>query len=318
MKKISNIFKKRETNFDDPSRGFEGVTKTVLIIALAVLIVLSAALYTYIGYKNGSLKNFFMGEENSTTESTTTKYSAPEISGGTNLLVSVTSDGGTSGELFFVVGFDMNKRAINCISVPKQTFVSGNRTLEECFAVGASAQVLIGIQDAFSINVDRYIQFTKSDFIKFINEFAGKIDVDLDEGIRHSTADYSLNLQTGPNSLKAEDFVNLLRYDGWSEGIESTCSHRASYLLNAVKSILNVSFYEGGSDRFSELIEYADDTNMSVEDYEELADGIGVLAHTAWRANDVEVTGKSVAGSFKVSAECVNSVKSLFTVSGNE
>ena len=50
MKKISNIFKKRETNFDDPSRGFEGVTKTVLIIALAVLIVLSAALYTYIGY----------------------------------------------------------------------------------------------------------------------------------------------------------------------------------------------------------------------------------------------------------------------------
>lgn len=310
--KLSEISKRRNNSFDDPTKGFGNATRNILIVLACVLLVGSVGLYTYLAYSNGSLYNFFVGEENTTTSQTTTSYTAPEVSGGANVLISVTTDGASDVQLFFILGFDMNKKVISCINLPTETYTTSNKSLADSFKVGNTAQVLIGAEDTLGIKIDRFAQITKSDFIDLIDTFAGSVDVDIDEKVSSSSTDYSLSLQTGPNSLNAEDFVNLLRYDGWSGGIQSTCKHREQYLINAVKSIVTKSFYEGGSDNFSSLIGFADDTNITTDDYSKAEPCISVLANTAWRSNSLSINATAGKNRIDISDKTVNEIKKVF------
>lgn len=301
--RLKEFFSGGNTGYDDPTRGFSGLTRNVLIIAACVLVVVGAGTYAYVAHTNGSLYNFFVGDQFAEEEEETTVYTPPAVSGNTNIAVCVTTDSGSKPELFFVLGFDMDKKCVSCINLPLNTDIGGGKTVSDSFSVGNTAQVIIGVEDTLGITVDRFMQLGTSDLERIISHFTEEVNVDLADSVNYSSVDYSLNLQTGPNSVNAETYVNLLRYNQWEGGVSQSCAYTEQFILNGVKTIFGDVMFSGGQSAYETVVKYCDDTSVALEDYSTFEDAISVLCNTPWRTKSLKVDGSSSGGILALSSE---------------
>ncbi len=314
--------KKRRTRntFNDPNRGFNTFTRNILIALIALILTAMAVTYIFVVSKYGSIGNMFLGESTSQTssnEANTTKKEIKDISGSTNILLTLNSSGGTIPYGFFLLKYDFTNNNMYLTSLPIYTKDDSGKTLYEQFKIGGPSQIELSAESLFDIEIDRYISFSQRGLRGIIAEYGDSVTFDVPEDVSYSTIDFSISLPAGKTNLNGDSFAKLIRYPEWKGGGTKIYTRQCQLIAAAINQLFIPSNITGNAEVFAKISDYFNSTNITTDDYIANVDAILYAASADIKDKIIEAQGvydsASETAVFTYSNQCISDIHMYFS-----
>lgn len=273
------IFKNRGDIFFSKTNKEKSSEQKFLITALVVIVVFTLIFVIVTGARNDfSAKEFFKPDDLNVTEEvdTSEELVLPQISGKSNILLLV----GDEDNLLFTALYqaDMDNVAYKVSALKADTAVE-NQKLSTLFAKQGPQAVKSAAEVLFGTEIDFYISLDSDKFYELYSTF-GEVDYPVISEVRYKNNDvavpYSVRVKEGEQSLKASQFIGLIRY---YLDVEGNTSLANDLLLSLASQQINEENYADRETLFSKFVTAAD-TDITVMDYSLSADALFVFSNS--------------------------------------
>lgn len=234
------------------------------IIAFGVFILVlgvgSVLLFMYsLDFDINNLVETTTQQEETTSEQISEVYSVDSLSGKSNIMFVFLND--TSDVEFIscsMVDFDSKNFKISQIDGDTQiNFGDSYKSVRGIYTDDGEIGLKDLIFDRYGISVDKYVIFKKSDLKTFLLSFGG-ITLNIPQNINYHSAEFSIELSKGEQTLSAEKATNYLF--ACQEGV------REQALCDITASLLKAEYIEKSERLFKEFANSAK-TDISVIDF---------------------------------------------------
>lgn len=307
------IFKNRGDIYITKSRFKSSKEQRILLILLAVILIFTIVFVALLSNKYHTMANFFGGDNPALTqpaEDGEEEEVMPEISGKTNLLVFETDDNKTVIHYIYLIHTDSDNLSYK-VSVLSPKMRIDKKSITDIFETGGGASLLTKMSEYLGIEIDYFVQFTRTKFNEFSADLGDFIYLN-SETLRFNSGtgddDYALRINEGEQKLNGKEFSNLLRY---YSNEKPNFSLANELVLYAVTQVVNSDNLEDSQMLFRKFID-ASSTNITVRDFENNKDKTYVFSK-----KNTDVTVYSCAAQFDengvAAQESVREIRSYFS-----
>lgn len=302
------IFKNRGDIYFSKTNKEKSTEQKILIIALAVIVVFTVVFVTALSVKyDFSAKKFFAPDDLQATQiSQEEDTPLPQVSGKTNFITLVNSD----GKLLFVslLQVDMDNVSYKTSVLKADTLCDGN-TLADIYAGSGAQNVKKAVESLMGVSFDYYISMDNRKFSEFfdsLGDFNYPVLSEIKFKSRDKAVNYSLKLKAGEQKLSGQQVINLIRYN-----IEENNNTSAAndLMLNSLLQLVNSENAANSEELFKQLVTTAD-TNITVRDFSLSGDNITVLADDRTGAGAYSAVAEYEGNS--LSKESLQKIKGYF------
>lgn len=272
------IFKNRGDIFFSKTNKEKSTEQKILITALVVIVLFTVVFVFAVAARyDFSATKFFEPENLSTTQQTTQETAVlPEVSGKSNIVVTVADD----GILLYaeLIQVDMDNKSYKICTLKANTEYDGS-TLKKIYKSSGVENVKTAIESLFSTEIDRYIDFESDDFAEYFSNM-GTVNYALISDVKYkdSSLDVELNVKfkAGEQTLGGSDVIGLVRY---YLDVENNTSIANDLLLTALSQQMNEENYVNRETLFQEFVTLAN-TDITIRDFSAAQDNINVLCNS--------------------------------------
>ena len=268
--------RKKNLVFETQSRSDRGNARRFWIILIVSVLVILLVSVAYILKNNDYDVNAAFGfeKETETTEAPSEVQTDVFEAERYFLLFCVDGDGQRIQFMSLVRTELPECRVTVCAIDPKAVIgTQGNQTAESVYALSGERALVSAVEDAYGVDIDRYVGTDETDFKTFINSFGG-MQITVPEQIEYKTSEMSLVLIKGKQNLKGDTMYKYMCYLN-SLGFEGKRRQSAAML-----EILGEIFNQGNMNRRSRVFSQITNnmmTDMSIVDFSQEEEGIVLL-----------------------------------------
>ncbi|MDI3311279.1 MAG: LCP family protein [Thermoanaerobacterium sp.] len=221
--------------------------KRALKISLLVIlgIALSIGTGVFMFYRNLNVVNT---EEDSATTNTAVKTSKQNNSSQDKKNILFVGDADGLSDTIFVASFDKDKKEINMLSIPRDTYYPRpgyNAPSEKKINAAYSEQKIDGLKDAvenlLGIKIDNYVILTYDGFKDIIDTIGG-VEVNVPFNMKYddnvANPPLHINLKKGLQVLDGEEALQFVRYrHGYTDGDIGRINAQQEFLKSFIKKV---------------------------------------------------------------------------------
>ena len=243
MKLYGNTSSRYKTHPADASDAAEGrkekkPLKTVLIvIGIIIAVLVLAYLFLHIFYVKAP-------EINKADGKVTVNTSSNRKSNFFTFVLCGTDKGDSRTDTIMVASFDVDKKKVNIVSVPRDTILNKTwsvKKINSAYAYDGIDGLKDALKSVLGINVDFYAEVNLEAFIEVVDAIGGvEFDVPEDMYYEDPTQDLLIDLSEGVQRLDGEKSMELIRYRQYAMGDIKRISVQQSFMKAVFKQLLNI------------------------------------------------------------------------------
>lgn len=277
---------------------------------LFFLLIFGAVAYVVLDaydYSPSSAFSDLLGDNNqeSPPEETPVEYE------NANFLAFITANRSDEAYAFAVIHAGLVEKTFRVIVLPPDTLAESGEneeTLEELlFSSGAEA-VCRAVEKLTGVKIARHIRATQGGFEKMVDKLGG-VQFNVERDLVYSSAQLSMHVQGGEQTLTGSAALNVMRYPEWEQSELHQYKIQAMMIAALIDQHLTSQNAEKGDDLFNALINLVQ-SDISVADYRAYSQMI-----IAYAAEEKQPTVYSAARGTYIESE---SGKRGFRLTGTE
>lgn len=198
-----------------------------------------------------------------------TTQEAPAEYESANFLAFITANRSNDAYVFAVIHAGLDEKTFGVIVLPPDTLVAGSEkeeTLEELLFSSGAESVCRAVEKMTGIKIARHIRATQGGFEKLVDKLGG-VRFNVERDLVYSSAQLSMHVQGGEQTLTGSAALNVMRYPEWEEYSDL---HEYKIQAMMIAALIDQHFTQRnadkGDDLFNALINLVQ-SDISVADY---------------------------------------------------
>ena len=209
-------------------------------------------------------------------ENLATETPKPEgMKGRLSFLLVGTDLGGVHTDTIMVAFYDLDKKKVDILSIPRDTRVKVNgkyRKINSANAIGGMDMLLETLKDSFGISVNYYVKINYKGFVEVVDALGGvDFDVPRDMDYDDPVQDLHIHLEKGMQHLDGKQAEGVVRWrhnndftSGYAEGDVGRVKNQQAFIKAFIEQKLTLSNLDKAGELYGILVENVK-TNMTVK-----------------------------------------------------
>lgn len=208
--------RKKNLVFETQKRSDRGNTRKFwAVLITGVLVVLVASTVMILKSSNFDIDSAFGFEKETETMQEVTETQAVTVESERTFLLWCAASGRKNMRFLSLVKVKLPECRVSVFTVdPKAALAAtetGTESPESIYLKSGDSALVSAIENAYGIEIDRYVGATETEFKSFINYFGG-VEVNVPEQVNYRNSEMSLVLIKGDQNLKGDTFFKYMLY----------------------------------------------------------------------------------------------------------